>query len=653
MSLTQRSGYGLHRMLAACHVVVLSLFIGMTLPLSAQTVIGGTVADSSAILDVQSTFGGVLFPRLTTAQRDAIANPAEGLMLYNTTTKCLEINLGTSAAPAWMDIKCGGSAPSGPVTPTTASWAMVSATDTLYFMDHNLGSANTSADPLTPSWEIIGGYWQWGRKGPDASQWLNTNTPNFAHGPTGPDAGDANAGAVSGWDATYVPIGTWSDSSKTANDPCPAGFRVPTQAQWNGLVANNTLSNVGTWSASATNYSSGKLIGSNLMLPAAGQRPSGLGGALADRGRNGYYWSSRGSFDDDAYCLFMNSGSAYTNYYYRTDGFSVRCATDPDAPPPAVGSISTLDCPNATLTGTLTADSVANGVSVQVPYTGGNGGTHSGQTVTSTGVTGLTATLAAGSFATGADSLTYTISGTPDSAGTASFALNIGGQSCTMEVTVGAGSCTTPTDCWAKVNATDTLYFLCHNLASANTCADPFTPSWEIIGGYWQWGRKGPDASQWLNTNTPNFAHGPTGPDAGDANDAAVSGWSTTGAGNGAWSDATKTANDPCPAGYRVPTKAQWDGVVANNVLSDIGTWTSSATNYSSGKSIGSNLMLPAAGYRSNFAGTLVDRGSYGYYWSSSEDGSLYAWYLYFDSDYAFTDYLTRTYGFSVRCAAE
>jgi hypothetical protein len=40
--------------------------------------------DSSAILDVKSTGKGLLIPRLTKAQRDAIVNPAVGLMIYQT-----------------------------------------------------------------------------------------------------------------------------------------------------------------------------------------------------------------------------------------------------------------------------------------------------------------------------------------------------------------------------------------------------------------------------------------------------------------------------------------------------------------------------------------------------------------------------------------
>lgn len=44
----------------------------------------GTTADPSAMLDVQSTNKGALLPRMTATQRLAIANPATGLMVYDT-----------------------------------------------------------------------------------------------------------------------------------------------------------------------------------------------------------------------------------------------------------------------------------------------------------------------------------------------------------------------------------------------------------------------------------------------------------------------------------------------------------------------------------------------------------------------------------------
>jgi hypothetical protein len=60
------------------------LFTGM-ITLNAQSVgIGTTTPNTSAQLDINSNSKGMLVPRLTTAQRDAISNPAEGLLLYCT-----------------------------------------------------------------------------------------------------------------------------------------------------------------------------------------------------------------------------------------------------------------------------------------------------------------------------------------------------------------------------------------------------------------------------------------------------------------------------------------------------------------------------------------------------------------------------------------
>jgi len=46
----------------------------------------GYSANSSAMLDVKSTAKGLLIPRMTTAQRNAIASPADGLLVYDTDT---------------------------------------------------------------------------------------------------------------------------------------------------------------------------------------------------------------------------------------------------------------------------------------------------------------------------------------------------------------------------------------------------------------------------------------------------------------------------------------------------------------------------------------------------------------------------------------
>lgn len=58
---------------------------------------GGTPADASALLTLNSTTLGLLLPRMTTTQRNAISSPASGLLIYNTSTGKLNFR----AASAW------------------------------------------------------------------------------------------------------------------------------------------------------------------------------------------------------------------------------------------------------------------------------------------------------------------------------------------------------------------------------------------------------------------------------------------------------------------------------------------------------------------------------------------------------------------------
>ncbi len=85
----------------ALRVVAGAVLFGGTLAVTGASTFTGNVgvggaAVASAALTVTSTTQGLLFPRMTEAQRDAIAAPAAGLVIYNTTTN--KLNLRVAAA---------------------------------------------------------------------------------------------------------------------------------------------------------------------------------------------------------------------------------------------------------------------------------------------------------------------------------------------------------------------------------------------------------------------------------------------------------------------------------------------------------------------------------------------------------------------------
>jgi uncharacterized protein (TIGR02145 family) len=298
---------------------LLLLYFSLFLPalhLSAQTVIGGSNPDPSAMLDVQSTAKGVLFPRMTASQRNAIVSPATGLMIFNADINSLEINLGIPASPSWQVIirSCGAYVAVG-------VWKVFSC--------YNLGASNILVDPLTPSWEINGGYWQWGR------------SAQAAPGPTGTGGSTPNDGVPStwtptgaAWNTTAAANGAWVDTNpmtaSPADNPCPAGYRVPSKTQWEGVIdaTLNPRTPIGTWTGGLSQYGSGWKLGNFLFLPAAGVRDFSTG-TLFNRGSNGYYWSSTEFGTGNAWGLVFNSGGAGVyDYGYRTDGYSVRCVAE-------------------------------------------------------------------------------------------------------------------------------------------------------------------------------------------------------------------------------------------------------------------------------------------------------------------------------------
>lgn len=129
------------------------------------------------------------------------------------------------------------------------------------------------------------------------------------------------------------------------------------------------------------------------------------------------------------------------------------------------------------------------------------------------------------------------------------------------------------------------------------------------------------------------------------------------------------TSTDPCLAGlgssWRVPSKIKFDNLVGYKLVSkrvyiNGETLMSSASGWVKGSktvgcvfvdtSRGTCLFLPAVGDR--YDSTYYELGTRGCYWSSTSNGSYYAYYVYFNSgDCKVGTSGYRTYGFSLRCS--
>jgi hypothetical protein len=309
------------------------------------------------------------------------------------------------------------------------------------------------------------------------------------------------------------------------------------------------------------------------------------------------------------------------------------------------GIINTLSCSSATNTGVLISGLPASAVNCTVPYSGGNGGVHNGQIVNSTGVTGLTATLASGNFANGIGSLTYTITGTPSGIGTVSFVLNIGGQICTLNLIsqslvsqypTGSVFCASgPTAIIDVTNPTTGKTWMDRNLG-ASKIADSLTDV-NAYGDLYQWGRRS-DGHQCRTSATTTVLSSSNQPSHGNFILVNTNPFDWRNPQNINLWQGVNGINNPCPIGYRLPTETEWD--------TERLSWnTSSPTG-----AFSSFLLLTVGGARLNNNGAIGGLNSSGFYWSSTT-ALISSWELSVTPTAQTQNNLTtRSYGMTVRC---
>ena len=263
---------------ATCVVTVMPIFVtNVTLRNSATILVGENRTLDATILPANATNQNVTW---------VSSNPS--VASVDATGRVSAISIGT--ATITVITEDGNRTASTMVYTVTSTFDHGVVIDNIRWARRNVNAPGTFAD--NP--EDVGMFYQWNRR-----------------------QGWASTGIVIGWNSS-IPTGTtWEE----ANDPCPQGWRVPTEAEL------TSLRTVSTW---VNNYDgtsvNGRIFGTasnQVFLPAGGERISGNSGGGTSFG---YYWSNTQSTQTtDAMHLQFSSGGVVVAARPRVRAFSVRC----------------------------------------------------------------------------------------------------------------------------------------------------------------------------------------------------------------------------------------------------------------------------------------------------------------------------------------
>jgi hypothetical protein len=239
----------------------------------------GTVADSTAALDIKSTGKGILVPRMTAAQRAAIVSPAEGLLVYQTDgTAGFYYNKGTRLSPIWQIISTGATGPTGTAgangaTGPTGSTGADGPTGFPGAIGGNGATGPTGSAGANGATGATGSIGSVGPTGPTGSTGLNGAT-----GPTGTAGANGATGPTGNTGLTGATGAAGSAGATGANGP--TGLTGPT-----GAAGSNGAT--GLTGSSGTNGATGPTGFTGATGATGPSGANGINGATGAAGANG------------------------------------------------------------------------------------------------------------------------------------------------------------------------------------------------------------------------------------------------------------------------------------------------------------------------------------------------------------------------------
>ncbi len=177
------------------------------------------------------------------------------------------------------------------------------------WMDRNLGALRVATKSKDP--DAYGTMYQWGRSGDGHEYRTSYRTSTRSDNPN-----NSSFIRSSGDWRVNRNDSLWTGESDPSN-PCPAGFRIPTEEEWDTELTS--------WES---NDNATGAFASPLRLPLAGVRYAGSAD-VSGVGNLGYYWSRSRAGGESRALFFSNAvGDAYFISQPRAYGYSVRCIKD-------------------------------------------------------------------------------------------------------------------------------------------------------------------------------------------------------------------------------------------------------------------------------------------------------------------------------------